>query len=258
MNRPRSSPWASGSTTITSAMTSDSLMIGTSYSRSSSCGSGDTVANALRKKRRGEPSLVPRSSTLPMMSSWSPASWTSSTSQSTQARLPSMTGEPVIGAGRQLDAVEFVPARDGEAAPRLDLPVGEDVDAEGPGPGDPRPTGRRASRRHRHEGRVDRERDEALAGEAHRSSLLDACHHRHPGGEAAHGLLEPLGVDTQRQAAPRSMDVPSAAAVTSRSRLGVSRRACSSRRSISLSVWAGSWWNRLRRRAPASRATSTA
>ena len=209
---------------MTSAMTSDSMIFGTSFYSlvGRSARSRATVANRLRKKRSGR-SLADPEVEHPAEDQLVVAGVVDQLDpQSTQARLPSMTGEP-WPAPAPVDPVELVAAGDGEAPAQLLLGVGEHVDAEAARPGDPRPAGRRPGRGHGHEGRVDRERDEALAGEARPAALLDAGHDGHPGGEPAHGLLEPGGVERwhRRQRRPRSRflssKVPLLAAFTSTS-----------------------------------------
>ena len=103
-----------------------------------------------------------------MMSSWSPASWTSSTSQSTQAKLPSMTGEPVIGAGCQSMPSNLSPPETAKRRPSSTWWSARTLTQKVPARAIRGQLVERPGRRHRHEGWVDRERDEALAGEAHR------------------------------------------------------------------------------------------
>ena len=136
-----------------------------------------------------------------MISSWSPASWTSSTWQSTQARLPTMTGAPVTGGWVPVHSLELVPSGDGESPAQVLLVVAQNVHTELPGPGDPRPAGRGAGRSHGDERGVDGQRDEALTGEPHRLSVLHAGDDGHSAGEPAHGVLERADVEGHGQSA---------------------------------------------------------
>ena len=189
-----------------------------------------------------------------MISSWSPASWTSSTRQSTQARQPSMTGAPVTGAGCQATPTNLSPPETANPWHSSRWWSPSTLTQKLARPGDPWPAGRGAGRGHGHEGGIDGQRDEALTGEADRLALLHAGHDGDAGGEPAHGVLETVGRRrlTVRPCPGRPM-IPSAAACTSSLwSSAATRRAWLSIRSTCLSVWAGSWWNRIRRRAPAS------
>src|SRR6266851_311197 len=163
---------------------------------------------------------------------------------------------------------ELVLALGGEHAADVLLSVAQDVDAEVLRLLDPGPRRGRAGGREPHQGRVHRQRHERLAGEPDRAVLVDRGDDRDAGGEmpedlAEVGLLEGgragpgdvVGVDGSHTLRCR----PSAAASTSsKPAMAPRQRAPSSRPSMRSSSWAGSWWKRARRRAPASLATSTA
>src|ERR1700722_3829195 len=80
---------------MTSAMTSDVVIVGTGQPGPN----GVKWAKPLRYFSIGFPTPSPSSSTFPITSSWSPASWTNSSLQSIQANEPSMIGAPPISAG---------------------------------------------------------------------------------------------------------------------------------------------------------------
>ena len=195
-----------------------------------------------------------------MISSWSPASWTSSTRQSTQARLPSITGAPVTGAGCQSTPSNLSPPETAKPRHSVLLVVAQDVHAEAPA---------RAIR-----GQLVEVRAGATAtkgGSMERetklwqvkptgSPVLHAGHDGDAGGEPAHGVLEARRCRRSRSAPrPGPPMTPSAAASPRAAGApAASAGRASSIRSISSSEWAGSWWNRVSRLAPASRATRTA
>ena len=99
-------------------------------------------------------------------------------------------------------------------------------------------------------------------------AVVDAGHDGHPGGEPAHGLLEPGGVERRDRVIRAGVGAhrflsskvaPSLAAFTSTLPAAwATWRAARSMTSIWRSVCPGSWWNMSRRRTPASVATWTA
>ena len=121
---------------------------------------------------------------------------------STQANEPSRTGVPPAP-NRQPMPTNLSPPEHGEGAAQRLLAVGEDVDAEGAGLGDARPTGRGLRRSQGHHWRFERERGERLAGEADRRALLHGRHHGHAGGEVAQHLAEPGLVEVDRPGGPK-------------------------------------------------------
>ena len=178
-------------------------------------------------------------------------------------------------------AGELVAAGDREGPAERLLGVGEDVDAEGAGLGDPRPAGRRLRRGQRHHRGVEGQRGERLAGEAHRRPVLHGRDHGHPGGEVPQHLPEAGLVDADGPGARRSGVVghgharravgplSHAAEVDGHALARPPRRPSgawrpvepagpASRWSTSRSECDGSWWKSSRRWAPASAATRTA
>src|SRR5271163_4224614 len=117
---------------------------------------------------------------------------------------------------RPADALELVPARDGEGpAERLLLPS-ENVHAERTGLGDAGPARRAPGGAQDHHGRVERQRGEGLAGKTDRRAVLQRGDDGDPGGEVAEHLAEPGLVEARHPyALPRSIDWDSCAEETS-------------------------------------------
>ena len=107
-----------------------------SYAGSSS---GRSTPNAPRKNSNGRRiANASQAITLPITTTWSPATYSASIVQSTQARSPSMIAARRYSTGRHEDLCEAVDATDREQPTDVRLLFGEDIDAEVAGALDPR------------------------------------------------------------------------------------------------------------------------
>ena len=148
---------------------------------------------------------------------------------------------------------ELVPTRHGEAPAERLLVLGEDVDAERPGRGDAGPARGGLGRGQGHEGGVERQRGEALAGEADRLAR-PPC----PATTVtpvAKRLMASLNAGRRRPRSVVSEDHggdPRQAASDLERRRAAARSTAPREHAVSIcsSVWEGSWWNRASRFGP--------
>ena len=100
------------------------------------------------------------------------------------------------GAGTPAHAVELVATRNCECPTHRLLVLTQNIDAERARRGDAWPARGRASGRQKNHGRVERQRREGLAREAHGDILFQRSDDRDPGGKAPEHLAEPKRLET--------------------------------------------------------------
>jgi hypothetical protein len=145
------------------------------------------AAEAAAAKTRGAPSPMTAEVTSPTTMAWSPPSWIAWARQSKRASASSISGTPSGEASRpRVPGLAVV----GEGAGEGELVVAQDVDGEVGRLGEGVEAARGAGGGPQDEGRVERERGEAVRGDAEGADGAVAGHERDAGREAAERVAE--------------------------------------------------------------------